>query len=103
MNIIMLLLTCSDKAEAERISITLIKQKLIACSKMMPVHAMFHWEGAVNAGDETMLVMETRHELCADIERVVREHHSYQTFVLTGVPVAYVSQDAQKWFEETLK
>lgn len=102
MQIIMLFLTCADKAEAERISIALIEQKLIACSRMMPVNSMFHWEGAISASDETMLVMETRQDLCAGVERVVREHHSYDTFVLTGIPVAYTSQLAQKWLDNSL-
>ena len=102
MQIIMLFLTCVNKAEAERISIALIEQKLIACAKMTSVHSMFHWEGAVSASDETMLVMETKQDLCATIERVVREHHSYNTFMLTGIPVTYISEQAKKWLDDSL-
>jgi periplasmic divalent cation tolerance protein len=103
MQLMMLLLTCASKAEAERISIALIEKGLIACAKMMPVHAMFAWEGAVRADDETMLVMESSQDLCRDIEEVIRSLHSYTTFVLTGLPITYVSPQAKEWLCSTLK
>lgn len=102
MQFIMLFLTCATKAEAERISIALIERRLVACAKMMPVHSMFQWEGVVQADDEIMLVMETSQELCQDIEEVVRSLHSYKTFVLTGIPVAYTSKNAQEWLQTSL-
>jgi periplasmic divalent cation tolerance protein len=102
MQLIMLLLTCANRAEAERISITLLEKKFIACAKMMPVHAMFAWEGVIKADDEVMLVMESSQELCHDIEEVVRSVHSYATFVLTGFPIAYISPQAKEWLCTTL-
>jgi periplasmic divalent cation tolerance protein len=102
MPFIMLLLTCATKAEAERISIELIERRLIACAKMMPVHSIFQWEGAVQGDDEIMLIMETSQELCQDIEEVVRSLHSYKTFVLTGIPVVYASKNAQEWLHSSL-
>jgi periplasmic divalent cation tolerance protein len=103
MQLIMLFLTCAHKTEAEKISKALIEQKLIACSKMIPIHAMFQWEGNVQGEDETMLIMETSQEFCHSIEETIRPLHSYKTFVLTGIPVAYVSEKAREWLKETLK
>jgi len=102
MNLTLLLLTCANQAEAERISLALLEQNLIACSKMSSVHSFFKWEGVTQANDELLLIIETAHELCKRIEQVVRQMHSYDTFVMIGIPVTYVSPQAEQWLQDVL-
>jgi periplasmic divalent cation tolerance protein len=101
-NFTMLLLTCGNKAEAERISMELLKQSLIACSKMSTIHSLFSWEGAIQGSDEILLIMETTHDLCGSIEQVVRQLHSYETFVMVGLPMTYISPQAREWLQSSL-
>lgn len=103
MQFTMLFLTCAHQDEAQKIGDALLHHKLIACAKTMPVHASFLWQGVLDKAEETILIMETRQELCTAIEEVVREHHSYTTFVLVGMPIMYVSEQAKKWLAETLE
>lgn len=46
--------------------------------------------------------METREDLFDQIEAEVAKIHSYETFVLTAVPMIRVSQKTQKWLDNSL-
>jgi hypothetical protein len=48
-NYIIVLVTTANKAEAEKIAQTLLKEKLIACANIInPVTSFFHWLGKVD-------------------------------------------------------
>jgi periplasmic divalent cation tolerance protein len=102
MNPIILLLTCANAAEATTISTALLERNLIACAKTAPVHALFQWKGAIDTADEVLLIMETTQDLCADIEKIVHQLHSYDTPVLVGVPIAYMSHKTEEWLRDSL-
>ncbi len=95
-------LTCEDKKEASKIAKVLLKKRLIACAKQMPVTSEFHWQGKIDQANETLLLMESREDLFDKVEAEVAKLHSYNTFVLEAVPVSKVSKDAQKWLEGEL-
>jgi periplasmic divalent cation tolerance protein len=98
-----LLLTCADKKEAEKISQSLFKKKLIACAKKMPVSSSFLWKGKIDSENEVLLVMESMEAKFKEIEKEVRKLHSYETFVLVSLPVNQVSTGVTEWIKEGLK
>lgn len=95
------LLTC-DESEKEHIAKTLLDKHLIVCAKFMPVNAMYWWQGEVENADEVAILMETSEDLFDKIEAEVAKIHSYDTFVLTAVPIVRISKDAEKWMNENL-
>lgn len=97
-----LYLTC-DVKEADSLIDLLLKKRLIVCAKKVPVNSMYWWEGEIEKADEVMLVMESAEEKFDVVEVEVKKVHSYDTFVLTAVPIGKVSKDAKKWLEENLK
>lgn len=103
MNYVTLFLTCSSTEEANSISKKLLEKRLISCAKQLPVSASFLWEGSFDTASEILLIMESAEELCQEIEATVRTLHSYDTFVLTALPMVFVSERAQAWLKETLK
>lgn len=102
-NFVQLLLTCEDKAEANKIAKALLDMRLIACAKQIPVSADFIWQGDIDHNDEILLIMESREDLFERVEAEVTKLHSYDTFVLQAIPMVKISKKAQAWLNESIK
>jgi periplasmic divalent cation tolerance protein len=100
---IILFLTCADELEADKISESLLNKHLIVCAKKTPVSSAFFWKGKIDKADEILLVMESVEEKFEKIEDEVRKLHSYETFVLSAIPVIKTSTGVSPWLEEGLK
>lgn len=98
-----LVLTCESRGEAEKISRALLNDRLIACAKFAPIETVYWWKGKIASGLEVLLVMESREDLFDDVEAVVTELHSYDTFVLQAFPIAQISKKADGWLDKELK
>ena len=96
------LLTCATKAEADTIASVLLRQKLIACAKQLPVGSDFLWKNEVDHNDEVLIMMDSRVDLFEAAEAEIKKHHSYETFVLQALPILKTSDDAQNWLNESL-
>jgi periplasmic divalent cation tolerance protein len=97
-----LLLTCADNKEADKIVKSLLNKKLIACAKKTPVSSSFLWKGKVDSDDEVLVIMESLESKFNEIEKEIRQLHSYETFVLASLPVSKASAGVVDWIKESL-
>lgn len=95
------LLTC-DESEKEAIAKALLEKHLIVCAKFVPVGAMYWWQGSIENANEIAILMETSEDMFDEIEAELTKIHSYNTFVLTAIPMVRISNDAEKWMNENL-
>lgn len=95
-----LTVTCSSKAEAEKIADVLLEKRLIACAKFLPIESKFRWEGKIETTKETLLLMESVADNFNKIEAEVTKLHSYDTFVLKQTPITNLSKKARQWLEK---
>ena len=98
-----LFLTCADQAEAGKIADALLEHHLVACVKFEPVHSKFWWQGKLEESDEVKISMLSIAENFDRIETEVAKLHSYDTFVLQGVSLAYLNNEAAEWLIENTK
>ena len=98
-----LVLTCADRAEAEKIADALLDKHLIACAKFLPVDSKYWWRGKLEAAKETLLLMESVVDNFEKIEAEVAKLHSYDTFVLKQIPITNLSKKARTWLEQEAK
>jgi len=103
MKMILLFLACANQKEADKIVNALLKNHLIVCVKTMPVSSSFLWQGKKDTAKEVFLVMESVESKFKAIEKEVRRHHSYDTFVLVSIPVSQASTGVAKWMNQELK
>ena len=75
----------------------------MACVEQMEIRSKNWWEGKIEDTVEVKLSMVTIAEKYEAIEAVVRELHSYETFVLKQLPITRLNDDAVKWLETELK
>lgn len=98
-----LLLTCANDKEADKISQVLLEKRLVVCIKKSSVSSSFLWKGKIDHGEEKLLTMESVEEKYKEIEKEVVKLHSYETFVLTCLPVSQTTRDVKDWMKKELK
>src|ERR1043165_7490830 len=66
-------------SEAEKISRTLLEERLIACANLLPgVASLYWWEGKIESSAETLIVMKTPVSKINALMRRVRELPTYK-------------------------
>nr|MDO8043418.1 divalent-cation tolerance protein CutA [Candidatus Baldrarchaeota archaeon] len=96
--------TCSGKEEAEKISKTLVKEKLAACVNVVStVKSFFWWEGKVDESEEHLLIIKTSVEKMEKLIEKVKELHSYSVPEIISLPILEGNKEYLKWIEDSLK
>jgi periplasmic divalent cation tolerance protein len=98
---IVVLVTCGSAAEGERLARSLVEERLAACVNRIPaVQSVYRWEGKVEESTEELLVIKTRADLFAALEKRVRELHSYSVPEVIALPIMNGSEAYLKWLGE---
>ena len=101
---IIVLITTADKSEAEKISKTLLSEKLIACANIIsPVSSCFLWQGKIDNAEECLVIMKTRRSLFGELLLCVKGLHSYEVPEVLSLPVADGSESYLSWMGSVLK
>ena len=103
-NYIIVLVTTPNKAEAEKISQSLLNDKLIACANIInPVTSFFLWSGKVERAEECLVVMKSRMDLFAELAERLKGLHSYEVPEILALPIVEGSKAYLDWMDEALK
>lgn len=87
------LVTCSGKEEAERISESLVERGLAACVNVLPgCVSIYRWEGEIQHDNEALMVIKSRRSRFAELEACVRELHSYDVPEVIAVDLSAASR-----------
>jgi periplasmic divalent cation tolerance protein len=101
---IIILVTCKDKQEAEKITQTLLNEHLIACGNIVnPVTSFFHWSGKIDKAEECLIVMKSRLDLFSQVADRVRGLHSYEVPEILALPIVEGSKAYLDWMGVVLK
>jgi periplasmic divalent cation tolerance protein len=84
--------------EAEQIGRALVERRLCACVNILPgMVSLYRWQGAVERGDETVMIIKTRAGLTEPVRAALRQLHSYTTPAFLVIPVESVDPDYHAW------
>lgn len=75
---ILVYVTCRDRAEAERIADILLKRRLIACANFFPVESMYWWENKITGDNEFVLLCKTQEDKYEEVREEIKKNHSYE-------------------------
>jgi periplasmic divalent cation tolerance protein len=68
--------TCADREQAERIARSLVEQRLAACVNILPgVQSVYRWQGNVESASEVLLVIKTSADLVPGVEATIANLH----------------------------
>ena len=101
---IIILVTCKDKQEAEKITQSLLNERLIACGNIVsPVTSFFHWSGKIERAEECLIVMKSRMDLFSQVAERVKSLHSYEVPEVLALPIVDASKAYLDWMSVVLK
>lgn len=84
--------------EAERAGRALVERRLCACVNILPgMVSLYWWQGAIERGDEVVMIIKTRATLAGAVRAAVRKMHSYTTPAVLVLPIEDVDPDYHAW------
>jgi periplasmic divalent cation tolerance protein len=57
----------------------------------------YWWQGAIEGGDEVVMIIKTRASLAEAVRAAVKEMHSYSTPAVLVIPIENVDPDYHAW------
>src|SRR5580765_8015852 len=85
---VMIYTTYPSLVEAERIGKAVLERRLAACVNILPgMISHYWWQGAIERGEEVVMIVKTRASLAEGVRAAVKEMHSYTTPAILVLPV----------------
>ena len=101
---IQIVTTAPDKDLAQRIAHALVEQRLAACVQIAgPVESVYRWQGQIESATEWQCWIKTTAERYADVERTIRQMHSYTVPEILATPITAGNPDYLKWLAESVE
>ena len=88
-DIIFVYVTHPDSDAAASIGRTLVETGLAACINLLPgMQTIYRWEGRIETGVETVMVVKTRADLFGEVCRSIHATHPYICPCIVALPVS---------------
>ena len=69
-------IACKDEKEANKIAMTLLNEKIVACVNTFPVKAMYYWKGKLEKEKETIMIAKSTQKNAAKVMSETKKLHS---------------------------
>ncbi|MBK5961591.1 divalent-cation tolerance protein CutA [Rhodoplanes elegans] len=84
--------------EAEETGRALVEARLAACVNILPgMVSLYRWEGAIERGEEVVMLIKTRASRAEEVRAAVKARHSYTTPAILVLPIESVDQAYLGW------
>jgi periplasmic divalent cation tolerance protein len=84
--------------EAEEAGRAIVERRLAACVNILPgMISHYWWQGALERGEEVVMIVKTRASLAEDVCQAVKERHSYTTPAIAVIPLESIDQAYLGW------
>ncbi|HWB87076.1 MAG TPA: divalent-cation tolerance protein CutA [Bryobacteraceae bacterium] len=101
---IVVLSTCSNEEEAEKLARLLVEQQFAACVNVVPrVRSIYRWRGAIESSAECMLVIKSSRKLFGPLRSLLEQSHSYEVPEVLALPVVDGAEAYLNWLQSSLQ
>jgi periplasmic divalent cation tolerance protein len=95
-------ITAGDMPEARKIGRILVEERLAACANIFPITSIFRWKGNVDEASEFVIIVKTRTEKVKEIEKRVKEIHSYEVPCVVSFKIEDGSCKYLEWINDSV-
>ena len=89
--------------EARKIGRTLVEERLAACVNIFPITSVFRWKDNIDEANEFAILVKTRSDKVKEIEKKVKEIHSYEVPCVVSFNMSEGSSDYLNWINESVE
>jgi len=95
--------TTPTRDEALRLARELVEQRLVVCAQLSDIESVYQWDGKLQQEPECRLLLKTSDDKRPEVERFIRERHSYDVPAIFAVPVTQASEAYAAWVHDTTR
>lgn len=101
---VVILVTAPDIKVAKALASAVLEARLAACANVVPkVESFFWWQDKLQKADETQIVFKTTTARLAELEKLVKEKHPYDTPEFLVLPTMGGSEGYLDWIDASTK
>jgi periplasmic divalent cation tolerance protein len=90
--------TYPSVVEAERAGRAIVERRLAACVNILPgMISHYWWNGALERGEEVVMIIKTRASYSEAVSAAVKEGHSYATPAILVLPIESLEETYFEW------
>jgi periplasmic divalent cation tolerance protein len=93
-------ITAGSMDEAKSIGRLLVGERLAACVNIFPITSIYRWKDNIEEAGEFVMLLKTVTDKVKDIEKRVRQLHSYEVPCIISFKMDSGSEDYLKWIGE---
>lgn len=98
-----ILITCANNEEANRIAEALIRERKAACVNIIrSLESVFWWEGKLDRAQESLLIVKTKKESFEAVEKLVKQLHSYSVPEIIALDITEGEKKYLNWINESV-
>jgi periplasmic divalent cation tolerance protein len=102
-NVVTVFAVFADPAEAQRIGMTIVEEKLAACVNILgPCRSIYRWEGAIETASETPALFKTTLAAADALIARIAELHSYEIPAIAVWPIERLPASYGDWVEQSV-
>jgi periplasmic divalent cation tolerance protein len=92
--------TTENRDDAKMIAGAVVKKRLAACAQILgPITSTYWWEGKIEEAEEWFCIMKGKMDLYDELEKAIRDIHSYEVPEIVAVPIVSGSQSYIQWLD----
>lgn len=93
--------TVGSAEESRQIASSVIERRLAACAHISQIESFYRWRGAVQHAPEWRVLFKTTADRYAELERAIREQHSYELPAIFAVDIDHIFEPYADWLSES--
>ncbi|GHO65907.1 divalent-cation tolerance protein CutA [Ktedonobacter sp. SOSP1-52] len=98
MDFIQVYTAIDSKEAAQRIADAVVTRRLAACCWVSgPITSTYWWQGKLEQAEEWVCTMKTRKELYDELEKAIKEIHTYDTPEVLATPIVAGNESYLDW------
>ncbi|MDO8724740.1 MAG: divalent-cation tolerance protein CutA [Candidatus Methanoperedens sp.] len=95
-------ITAGSLDEAKSIGRTLVEERLAACANIFPINSIFRWKDNIEEAEEFGIIVKTKTDRVKDVEKRVKQLHSYEVPCIVSFKIGSGLEDYLKWIGESV-
>jgi len=95
-------ITCKDSKEAKKVSMHLLRKRLIACANIFPIRSMYWWNYKIVDDKENVIIAKTNNKNFPKMVKEVNRIHSYKIPCILKINVT-ANKEYEQWANKEIR